>query len=530
MNIRQKKMAPAWKGKPTVKPPAIPYSFPAPIKGWVLNESIAAPSPGGAVILDNWECTTTGISARAGSSKYATLDADVASMFTYRSGGVEAFFAATPTKVYNLTTVVDPLVVPTAAFSGQTSGYYSAVQFGTVGGDYLYAVNGTDAARLYDGATWTAIDGVSSPAITGVTTSTLSHVWSFASRLFFVKKGTLSAYYLPVDSIGGAANEVSLAGIFKLGGSLLFGATWSLDAGDGLDDKCVFVSTEGEVAIYEGTNPGSAADWRKVGVYQINRPLGQNGTMQAGGDLLIATVNGFVPLSEAINRDVAALAMAAVSAPIAPYWQQQAARLTGKWEILKWPRRNLMFVSQPGDDKCLVANLQTGAWSRFTGWATNCLGFYSDNGFYGGGVCVYRMDSTGADDGIPYTCSYLGRHEGMGADGAQKTILQMRAIMKSSTPTNAKVSALTDFNTVLSTAPNAPTALAVVDGWDSGLWDTALWGGTSSAVSIGGTWVSVGRTGYAIAPEVQLTFGDVTKPQVELVSIDATFNVGALVS
>ncbi|MFK5282932.1 hypothetical protein ACI3PL_25530, partial [Lacticaseibacillus paracasei] len=60
----------------------------------------------------------------------------------------------------------------------------------------------------------------------------------------------------------------------------------SMDAGDGLDDKCVFVSSEGEVAVYEGTNPGSAADWRKAGVYQITRPLGQNAKVSAGGDLL----------------------------------------------------------------------------------------------------------------------------------------------------------------------------------------------------------------------------------------------------
>ena len=68
----------------------------------------------------------------------------------------------------------------------------------------------------------------------------------------FVKRDSLKAYYLPVASIGGAAQDVSLSGVFQRGGKLLLGATWSLDSGDGMDDKCVFVSDRGEAAIYSG--------------------------------------------------------------------------------------------------------------------------------------------------------------------------------------------------------------------------------------------------------------------------------------
>jgi hypothetical protein len=455
-------------------------------------------------------------------------------MISYKSGAAELFFAATASVIADITTVVDPLIPPTPVVTGQTGGYYSWEQFGTPGGDYLYAVNGADAPLLFDGTTWTPITGVSTPAITGVTTSELSHVWSFANRLFFVRKGTMEAYYLPIDSIGGAALTFSLAGIFKRGGSLMFGAKWSIDAGDGLDDKCVFVSTEGEVAVYEGTNPGSAADWRKAGIYQIARPLGQNATVSAGGDLLVATEVGIVPLSEVVRRDIAALELGAVSRNISPYWQQQAQKITTlPWEMAKIPKSNIMVVSQPDIidtlGTCLIANLQTGAWARFTGWKTRCLGVSAGRGYFGSDDgCVYAMETGGSDDGAVYTCTYLGQHDDFGATAMQKTVTQMRPVFQTANPISAKLSALPDYDETLP-APPSSVAEFPVGIWDAGLWDGALW--DSGVVTVANAqWVAIGVTGYTVAPLLQITFGVAPAPRVELVAIDAAFHVGALVT
>ena len=125
-----------------------------------------------------------------------------------------------------------------------------------------------------------------------------------------------------------------------------------MDAGDGVDDKCVFVSDLGEVAIYEGPDPSNAdpetdtEPWRLVGRYDITEPLGKNAHMRAGGDLLIATVDGIVPISEAIRKDVAALSLSAVSRPIEPDWKKEARARLGDspWELLKWPDRNMAIV------------------------------------------------------------------------------------------------------------------------------------------------------------------------------------------
>ena len=530
MQVLQKKTAPPAKRGLEARPIAQYHTFPAPKRGWVLNENIAAPGPEAAAILDNWVPTTKGVRVRGGSAKYANLGAAVTSIFSYESGLNTALFAATDAAIYDITVVADEEVTPAAAISGQNSGKYSTAQFGTAGSDYLYAVNGTDNAQLYDGTSWQAVTGASSPiSVTGVDTSTLSYVWSYANRLFFIEDGGMSAWYLPVDSLGGAASEFSLQGVFREGGELLFGGTWSQDSGAGLDDKCVFFSDQGEAAVYEGTNPGSASDWRLVGVYNITDPIGPFGTMQAGGDLLIATRSGFVPLSEAVRRDAAALAMAAVSAPIAPYWQEAADVADAvSWEILKWPEKNYAVISQPNaqEASCLVVNLQTGAWSRFLGWDTQCLGNVGPRSFFGSADGYVReMEVGGSDSGGAYTCAYLGQHEGLAAPGLEKTVLQMRPIFQSATSIAPQVEALTNYATEIAAAPSAAAETGTA-GWDVGVWDTMKW--DEAAVSkIGGDWRSVGRTGWVVAPELQLTFNNILLPSVELVAIDATYDVGA---
>jgi hypothetical protein len=535
MEVRAKKVMAVQKmvgGQSPQPSPSSSYTFPAPIRGWILSENLATAQPGGARILDNWICTTTGIRVRGGCSKHATLPAAVKSLFTY-VGSSEAFFAATATAIYTATAPADPEVALTATISGLTSGDFAAAQFGTAGGDYLYAVNGADSARLYDGSSWTTITGVSTPAITGVTTADLSHVWSYASRLFFVEGGTLNAWYLPVDSIGGAATSFSLAGVFRRGGALLFGATWSLDSGAGLDDKCVFVSTEGEIAVYAGTNPSSASNWALEGVYRMPKPLGKNGHTQAGGDLLIATEVGLIPISAAIQSDLAAIESKAVSAPIAPYWQEVAREIGGSWNIVKALRKGVMYISQPdasgAEKSALAVNLLTGAWSRCTGWDTQCMGYFNNNAYFGAADhCIYLMDSTGSDAGTPYTSVLLGQSDGMGVGGHQKTIRQMRAMFQTGSPINAQLTARPNFREDILSPPSSPDDYTT-DTWDSGLWDTALWD-VDAVVVNEANWTSTGITGSSIAPELQLTFGITPTPQVELVSIDAEFHVGAMVA
>ena len=507
-------------------------TIPAPRNGLVTNHNPARPVKDSAEVMDNWFPTTRGVRVRGGLQKSATIGTTVVSTFSYNDGVTPKLFATSGTAVYDVS-ALDPDNVPTPDITGQTSGYYSTAHMGATGSEYLYAVNGTDSAQLYDGGSWTAVTGASSPAITGVTTSDLSAVWKYANRLFFVEKGTKTAWYLPVDSVGGAAQSVSMAGVFQKGGNLLTGATWSLDAGDGLDDKCVFISDAGEVAVYQGTDP-SGGNWDKVGRYDIPKPLGVNSTMQAGGDLLIGTVDGVIPLSQIIQKDPAALSLSAVSNPIEPLWNFEARRATSPVEMVKWDDRGLGVFTFPEASRVLVVNLQTGGWGVAEGWTGQSAAVFGSKCYMGtSDGTIYAVDETGMDGTAPFTAKLC--HSFFG-DGEYMEASQIQHVFYAPGAFNFKSSIATDFNA--RDFPTAPGDSGLANSanymiWDSSNWDEAVWWSVDfleNTQPVSTRWVGVSGAGQSLAPQIQITSGESVKLEIELIRSIVAYLPGALVT
>ena len=140
------------------------------MRGWVSNTNLARGLGDAALVLDNGYPTATGLRIRGGRDEYydTTEGAPIKTMFTYSAEGVQEFFAANDAKIWNMTST------PAVVVTGQTDGEYSIQQMETSGGEYLYAVNGTDSPLLYDGSSWSVITAASSPvSITGVTSADL---------------------------------------------------------------------------------------------------------------------------------------------------------------------------------------------------------------------------------------------------------------------------------------------------------------------------------------------------------------------
>ena len=506
-------------------------TFRSPTKGWVSNTNLAANYKDAALVLDNWIPTRTGVKLRGGVQEYVDVgSATVTSLFTYKASALAKMFAADSAAIYDVTTSTSSTSV-----TGQTSGYYSTQQMETGGGNYMYAVNGTDSAQLYDGSTWMAVTGVSTPAITGVTTSTLIDVWAYKNRLYFVQKDTMVAWYLPVDSIGGAASDHSLRGVFQRGGSLLFGATWSVDAGAGIDDYCVFVSDKGEIAVYSGDDP-SATNWALSGRYDIGgTPLGKNAVMRSGGDLFIATTDGLIPLSAVLQKDAIQLSLSAVSLEIEPDWNTEAvARGSLPWEIERWPQKNLAVITNPVVDattaeQCFIVNLETGAWARWTGVAARCLAQHNETIYFGSTAGkIYIMQSEGNDAGAVYTAKLAWHFSDMGEPGSFKTAMQARAVFRSAVPFTPQLSCSTDYGQSFPSPPSSVTD-STVSTWDSGLWDTVLWDASTASSTSTTRWVSVNGAGVSHAPQVQITCGTTPVPDAELMVMHLTVNAGGVV-
>lgn len=364
-------------------------------------------------------------------------------------------------------------------------------------------------------------------AMTGVDTDKLSQNWVYQSRLFYVEKDSLNAWYLPAASISGTAVELPLGGVFTLGGSLLFGSSWSLETGaGGLSDQCVFVTTEGEVAVYQGSDPSDATKWSKVGIYRIGKPLGPQAHFRAGGDIVIATNIGLIPLSQALQKDFAVLSPSAISAQIETIWNDEVkARSSGDWNCMVWSEGQMAIVVPPmtTDQPAVmyVTNSRTGGWSKFTGWQANCLVVYQGRLFFGSNDgLVVEGNVTGTDLGNPYTGVYVPMFSDLGVAG-RKIASMSRAIMRAVSDPNEKLSMQADYEMNLPSPPDAGTSLAN-NVWGAAIWGTSAWGGATVKHTFG-KWQSTPLNGDVLSPAYQTTSGSISPLDVEIVRIDVAF-------
>lgn len=516
-----------------------PKSMPAPNGGWVSAQNLAAMAPGTCLKSVNAFPTTTGVRVRGGNIVHATvsLTDPVESLMAYVGASSRQMFASADGDIFDITSVVDPEVPPTPVVTGQTSNYYAWVNFAVTGGNYLYAVNGTDDPQLYDGAVWQAVDGVSVPiSITGVTTSTFSHVNVYRNRLYFVEKDTLNVWYLGVDSLGGAASSLSLAGIFREGGSVFFTATWSSESGSSaLSDYLVVVSTLGEFAVFQGSFPGGT-DWSLAGVYELGIPLGINGWFKAGGDIVVLTELGAIPVSAARMKDPAALSMDAISKDIHPDWVVEAQRRRSvPWESLKWDEKGALFINVPvvsavTPPRPFVANLQTGKWCEYTAWDTRCMVVHNRQMYFGCNDGTIRSaEVSGRDNGFPYTYQVAMAWDHLGSPGFIKTVRQAKAEFLTSRPVSVLISASTDYTQEFPIPPNATNDSTPSSLWDVGLWNVAQWDSGDVPVRQTTRWQSVGRTGEIFSMEIQIPIGSANTPDVEMTVLHWTSDTGGLV-
>lgn len=387
----------ARKGGGALPPVALDYTTPAPVGGWNARDSIADMPITDAPIIKNWFPGTSRIRVRRGFEEFLTsLASDVETLMVYASGTKDEMFAAADGKIFAATSAGS---VGAALVTAMSDNRWQYKNMGTPGGNFLIAVNGTDAPRKYDGTNWGAT------SITGATQTTFIDVNVFKRRLFFVIKNSLKFAYLNVESIAGTAAEFDLAPLCKLGGYLMAMGTWTRDGGDGLDDFAVFITSKGEAIVYQGDDPGDANAWAQVGSFKLGAPIGRRCMEQVGADLVVITQDGFVPFSTALGNGRATPRLA-ISDKIRNA-VNDATRSYGSnfgWQAILYPRGSMLLVNVPlienGETEQYVANTATGAWCQFTGQNANCWAVFNEELYFGGSDGVYKADTGTSDNGM----------------------------------------------------------------------------------------------------------------------------------
>ena len=483
----------------SVAPTANIRKINAPVKGWYTTDSIADAPKDTALVMDNWFCEPDAIRIRGGYTSHATgLGASVQTIMVHTSGTASEMFGCANGSIFDISISG---AVGAAAVTGLSSNKWQWTNFSTAGGQFLVACNGADAVRNYDGTTWTT------PAITGVSSADLINVWAHQQRLWFIEENTTRAWYLPTSAIAGAATSFEFGTFLRKGGSLMAVGTWSLDSGDGLDDMFVVISTEGEVIVYQGTDPSSAATWGMVGRYQAARPIGRRCFFQVGGDLLILTEAGLLPMSKIIKVDKAVLSTVNIASNIRNEYTSAVQQYKSNfgWQITTLPDENMAILNIPieedADAHQFVMNTETGAWSRFTNLSAVSWAYYNGSLYFGDGSGeVFLAESGSVDNGDVMQAFVVPSYSDLGSPGILKHVKQIKPIIASNVDARPGVGAAFDYED-----PEAPIAAGGVGvsgfTWDVSNWDEDTWAGTA----VYRNWRSPVGIGAAVAPVVSVS-------------------------
>lgn len=380
--------------------------------------------------------------------------------------------------------------------SGATSSEYNGTYVITKTGasTFTYTMASTPAANATVVGTYTTI------GITGADSSTFINVNLFKNRLFFTQKDSLTAWYLDVNSIGGAALPLYYGGIARNGGYLQAIGTWTLDAGQGADDYYVAVTSMGEVIVYNGTDPNDAAKWALKGVWQLGQTFTRRCFFKWSGDLLLLTQDGLVPLASALQSsrlDPRVNLTDKIYYPIS----QAATNFYANfgWQIQYFASENMLILSIPTNNgmEQYVMHTITKSWARFTGIQAYCWEVSGDNTMhFGGDGFVGNFYVTTSDAGSNITGVVQQAYTYFDSPGQNKRFTMVRPILQSDNGLPSILCGLSvDFQPIdNSGAISFNPSVQAVGVWDTAKWDENNWGGGLITTKI---WQGVSGIGFA---------------------------------
>lgn len=471
----------------------------APVGGLNARDAVANMQPEDAVIMDNFFPDRSSVFLRNGYTSWATgFPAAVETLAVYSAGTGRKLFGFSGTAAYECTASG---AIGAAAVSALTNARWQYVNVATSGGQFLMAVNGVDNLLLYDGTTWEKVTGISAHAITGIATTSLSHINLWKNRVWMVEKNSMRMWYLPISSIAGAAVSYDFGPIFKLGGYLLAMVNWTANSSNDIDDYCALVSTEGEVAIYKGTDPASIATFGIVAQFRIGRPVGPRGFARIGADMVAITAEGLYSFSKAV-LDNQSKATNSISDKIDRLLNIDfnSYSASSGWELKLHPAGSKLLMNVPasGSARQYVMNSTTGSWCRFIGWNASCFEVYGDKLMYGGTNFVAWADNSTSDAGAAINCDVLPAFGYFGSK-LTKRFTMIRPVILSDGNLNLAIGMNYDF---VQANPTSTPALSMAAGspWNTSPWNISPWQGN---LSVKTGWIGVTGNGFAASPRIQ---------------------------
>ena len=362
-------------------------------------------------------------------------------------------------------------------------------------------------------------------------------VLAWKNRLWFVERDTAKAWYLGLNAIYGNAVAFNFGARFKAGGDLRGLWSWTYDGGSGMDDALVAVSGGGDIVIYHGTDPASASTFALTGVWFVGSvPVGRRIATDFGGDILLLSSTGIIPLSKLVIGNVVYDRSQYQTFKISNLFNQLQA-VTGTlrgWSMRLHPIDSCLMVLVPTavnqSSQQLVMSLTTRGWSRYRDIPIGvCAEPWDGTLYFGtedGRVCV----NDGYVDGVllsdPNTFSaiawsLLTSFQNLGTPTWKRVQIIRPRMLTQGGSVSFQATANYDWDMTEPAAP-ASTVATGTSLWDSGLWDTATWQGAYNSQSI-----INGAAGIGSAVAIALRGSSAARTTIT--GIDVSFDQGGMI-
>lgn len=526
--------------RPRPQASAQTVQVPAPVGG--LNTVVSGLSlpPADCVQAYNLVAAENGLRVRMGEQEHytgltGTDDALVRSIHAFKGSDQVRLFSNTSSGIWNTSDTGDggsPLF--TFASASGNAGYGVSCTVVTDGGHFLLYADEENGLHRYSevGGTWAAVSSGTGPGeIDGIDPADVVFVTTFKGRVWMVENGTGSAWYLPVGQVAGTASEFPMGTLFRHGGVLLSLFSWTYDGGSGIDDSLVARSTGGDVLVYQGTDPADPDAFGLRGVWYAGPPpAGRDNASNFGGDMLVLSRQGLVPMSKLVVGipDARADSLTAKVANLVNVLMTERGDYRG-WQIVQHPEDATLLLLCPqgvgAEEVQLAQSIASKGWFLHRGLRMTCAVAYDGRLYYGtpdGRVCV----NTGYVDGVtlddpsayaPIQWSLITAFTDFGVP-VQKQVGIIRPLILSD-GVAPSFSAEARYRYDQTELGPVPLVAATAGGWDSAVWDEAVWGGGSLPTqqprgAIGaGTAVAIAMSGAAVS-------------RTALVGIDVTYTPG----
>jgi|SRR5882672_64566 len=476
----------------------ITVSVPAPIGGINARDALAAMPSTDAITSSNWFGTPSYVAFRNGKQQWSTgLPGAVETIMAYNGLTSRKLFGVSGNSIYDITVQG---VVGAALVTALSNSRLQHQMFNAGGGNVLIWANGAVQPQFYNGTVWaaTTISG------SGLTPSNLITATVFKQRMFYIENNSMNVWYSATTAFQGVLTQIPLGQLFKKGGILMQMATWTIDNVSGIDDYAVFITSEGEVAIYQGYDPAQISTWSLVGIFNIGRPIGRRCYTKYASDIIVITADGLTPLSKAMLTDRT----------------QEDAQLTYKiinainndvqsfnanfgWQVIDYPLGNKLILNVPDTTNTLmhqwVMNSVAKSWWQFNNWNANCWELQQDALYYGENTKVFLADVGTNDAGNAITVDCKPAFSYFELPGKLKNFMMARPIFQANANIAPQITLNVDFNDVINPAP--PFISGGLAPWDTSPWDVTPWGDSNPSISIK-NWQGIVGLGYVASARI----------------------------